>query len=151
MKVEEDFKRYNFDKNSLTCNECGRGYATIKKLKNHTRIHTKAYKEKRYTCNTCGKEYMSNPSLQSHIDTVHKGQRNFPCDICGKLFTRHNTLKTHKRSHNDNKPFSCIYCDLGYGAKRNLVNHINRSHPGCELRFKRISPGGEAVIVDQVT
>ena len=133
------------------CNECGREYATTKLLKSHMRIHTKAYMEAKYTCDICGNDYRSNVSLQNHINTIHNGLRNFPCDICGKLFTRANTLRTHKKIHDGFKQFNCIYCNSAYGEKRNLMNHIKRNHPGCELKFKRITPKGVAILDERTT
>ena len=133
------------------CNECGREYASIKLLKSHMRIHTKAYMEAKYTCDICGNDYRSNVSLQNHINTIHNGLRNFPCDICGKLFTRANTLRTHKKIHDGYKQFNCIYCNSAYGEKRNLMNHIRRNHPGNELKFKRITPQGVAILDEKTT
>ena len=136
---------------NAVCNECGRKYATFKLLKAHLRIHTKSYMDKKYCCDICGNEYKSNVSLQSHISTIHHGQRNFPCDICGKLFTRANTLRTHRKIHDGIKQFNCIYCNSAYGEKRNLMNHIARNHPGCEPKFKRVTPKGVAILDDKTT
>ena len=107
--------------------------------------------DKKYCCDICGNEYKSNVSLQSHINTIHHGQRNFPCDICGKLFTRANTLRTHRKIHDGIKQFNCIYCNSAYGEKRNLMNHIARNHPGCEPKFKRVTPKGVAILDDKTT
>ena len=136
---------------AVFCNECGREYATLKLLKSHMRIHSKAYMEAKYTCDICGNDYRSNVSLQNHINTIHNGLRNFPCDICGKLFTRANTLRTHKKIHDGFKQFNCIYCNSAYGEKRNLMNHIKRNHPGNEPKFKRITPQGVAILDERTT
>ena len=137
----------NSEPEPVVCIKCGRQYENMKRLRYHMKVHTKSYLEGKYTCDICGKEYRSNVSLQNHINTFHKGQRDFPCDICGKLFSRYNTLKTHRKIHDGIKQFHCIYCGTAYGEKRNLMNHIKRSHPECELKFKRLTPDG-AVFMD---
>ena len=133
------------------CNECGREYKSHKLLKAHLRIHTPEYRNQKYCCDICGNEYKSNVSLRSHINTIHHGQRNFPCDICGKLFTRANTLRSHRKIHDGIKQFNCIYCNSAYGEKRNLMNHIARNHPGCEPKYKRVTPKGVAILDDKTT
>ena len=140
----------NSEENAV-CTECGREYKTQKLLKAHMRIHTKTYMDKKYTCDICGNEYKSNVSLQNHVNTIHMGQRNFPCDVCGKLFSRANTLRTHKKIHDGFKQFHCLYCNAAYGEKRNLMNHIARNHPGCEAKFKRITPKGVAILDEKST
>ena len=123
----------------------------MKRLRYHMKVHTKSYLEGKYTCDMCGKEYRSNVSLQNHINTFHKGQKDFPCDICGKLFSRYNTLKTLRKIHDCIKQFHCIYCATAYGEKRNLMNHIKRNHPGNEPKFKRITPQGVAILDERTT
>ena len=136
----------NSEAEPVVCIKCGRQYENMKRLRYHMKVHTKSYLEGKYTCDICGKEYRSNVSLQNHINTFHKGQRDFPCDICGKLFSRYNTLKTHRKIHDGIKQFHCIYCGTAYGEKRNLMNHIKRSHPECELKFKRLTPDGTVIM-----
>ena len=128
------------------CNDCGRQYETSKLLKAHMRIHTKAYKEKRYTCETCGKVYKSSVNLLLHFNTIHLGQRHFSCQTCQKLFTRASSLNAHKKLHDGLKQFHCIYCNVACREKRNLMNHITKNHPGSDKKFKRITPNGEEIM-----
>jgi len=130
----------------IICNICGKEFKNVKLHRVHMRFHEQKRKNLTFTCETCGKEYKSKVSLESHIDTIHKGLRNFDCDICGKLFTRANTLRTHKKIHTGLKPFQCLYCGSGYGEKRNLMNHIGRNHPGSEMRFKKETLEGSFIV-----
>ena len=123
--------------NPLVCIQCGRRYVKMKQLKDHMRVHSKTYLEAKSMCNICGKEFRSNVSLKSHVDIIHNGRRDYPCDRCGKLFTRYNTLKTHRKIHDDIKQFECIFCNSSYREKRNLVNHIQKNHPNSELKLKK--------------
>ena len=139
------------------CEVCEKEFSDMQSLREHQRKHTGPPRKREnvkcpegHTCDICGNNYKWECLLKNHIDIVHNGQKNFPCDICGKLFSRFSTLDAHRRIHGA-KQFNCIYCDSAYGEKRNLMNHIKRSHPGCELRFKRITPKGEAIMDDKTS
>ena len=131
----------------VVCPDCGKSFKTARLLKTHQRVHTASYQAKRYCCDFCGNEYKSTAALQSHVNTVHLGKlANFPCEICGKVFSRANTLRTHRKIHDGIKQFNCLYCNSAYGEKRNLMNHIAKNHPGMELKFKRVTPQGIAIL-----
>ena len=43
-----------------------------------------------FQCKTCepGKTFSSKRNLQSHIQSIHKGLKNYPCDSCDKSFSQ---------------------------------------------------------------
>ncbi|KAI7878777.1 hypothetical protein K492DRAFT_106047, partial [Lichtheimia hyalospora FSU 10163] len=45
-------------------------------------------------------------------------RRVYECDICNKTFTRPYNLRSHQRTHTDERPYHC-------------------DDPGCDLRFAR--------------
>ena len=104
----------------------------------------------KFACPFCKMSFADSSSLKRH-GLVHQEGGNFPCDICGKLFTRANTLRSHRKIHDGIKQFNCIYCNSAYGEKRNLMNHIARNHPGCEPKYKRVTPKGVAILDDKTT
>ena len=84
--------------------------------------------------------------MDLHISVIHLGEKNFPCKECGKQFGRYTTLRVHMLSHTGERPFQvckilhdgkiidpqylqCDFCDAGFKEKRNLQNHISKSHP----------------------
>ena len=148
LKNHESMFHSGIDGEVCVCNECGREFKTPTLLKIHMRSHSSSGMK---TCLECGKEYKEARELKNHINAVHLGQKNFPCDICGKVFSRDNVLRTHKKIHFGIKQFNCLYCNSAYGEKRNLMNHIAKNHPGCELKYKRITPDGEAILDEKTT
>jgi hypothetical protein len=45
------------------------------------------------------------------------------CDVCGERFTRSTTLREHKRTHNDERPFSCSTCPKSFARRKDRVRH----------------------------
>ena len=43
-----------------------------------------------FQCKICnyGNTFSSKRNLQSHIASIHKGEKNYPCDYCTKSFTQ---------------------------------------------------------------
>merc|ERR1712037_530804 len=95
-------------------------------LKRHLKSHAGI---KDFVCGSCGKAYGSKRAMDLHISVVHLGEKNFPCKECGKSFGRHTTLRVHMLSHTGERPFQCEFCNAGFKEKRNLQNHIAKSHP----------------------
>merc|ERR1712226_672760 len=83
---------------------------------------------KKFKCDICEKSYTSKQILAKHVDVFHKGLKNHCCDQCGKAFGRLATLRVHMLRHTGKCPFKCIYCELGFKEKRNMLKHIDRLH-----------------------
>ena len=55
-------------------------------------------KAKKFLCHICSARFERKGHLQSHIDTVHNGKRDFKCgDGCEKTFAHKSSLRRHVR------------------------------------------------------
>lgn len=67
---------------------------------------------------------------ESHLS--RKSQRATPkdpvkfkheCDFCEKRFTRSTTLREHKRTHTNERPFSCSQCPMSFARNKDKNRH----------------------------
>jgi len=109
------------------CKECGKAFYSNAHLRRHMKSHMGI---KDFHCNICGKSFAANRNLQQHVEIIHEkaGERPFSCEECGKTFTRMNALKHHMLLHSGKPTFQCEFCDKCYREKRNLQDHIKKSH-----------------------
>lgn len=77
-----------------------------------------------FQCNLCPKRFTRAYNLRSHLRT-HTDERPFVCTVCGKAFARQHDRKRHEGLHSGEKKFICRG-DLGSGG-----------HWGCGRRFAR--------------
>ncbi|WP_330925777.1 C2H2-type zinc finger protein [Candidatus Sororendozoicomonas aggregata] len=80
---------------------------------------------KEFTCNECGKEFISSAHLKSHKRT-HSNERPFVCHACGKSFKRPHHLTRHLREHTGELPFQCDKCNQGFVDSAQLNNHMHK-------------------------
>lgn len=59
-----------------------------------------------FQCHFCPKRFSRAYNLRSHLRT-HTDERPFVCSVCGKSFARHHDRKSHERLHSGEKPFIC--------------------------------------------
>ncbi|KAJ5215036.1 Zinc finger C2H2 [Penicillium chermesinum] len=77
-----------------------------------------------FQCNLCPKRFTRAYNLRSHLRT-HTDERPFVCTICSKAFARQHDRKRHEGLHSGEKKFVC----------RGDLSHGN--HWGCGRRFAR--------------
>ncbi|KAL9621085.1 MAG: hypothetical protein Q9160_004470 [Pyrenula sp. 1 TL-2023] len=77
-----------------------------------------------FQCNLCPKRFTRAYNLRSHLRT-HTDERPFVCTVCGKAFARQHDRKRHEGLHSGEKKFVCKG-DLGSGGQW-----------GCGRRFAR--------------
>ena len=78
------------DRHKLCCVLCNKNFITEHLWKEHMQeIHEKSSEEieKLYPKNFCKFCFKKVKNLQEHVETVHKGIRNFECHICKGKFT----------------------------------------------------------------
>jgi hypothetical protein len=79
------------------------------------------------TVETSSARKRKRPSTKDPVKFKHE------CDTCGERFTRSTTLHEHKRTHNDERPFSCSRCSKSFARKKDKIRH-EELHAG-EKRF----------------
>jgi transcription factor CRZ1 len=77
-----------------------------------------------FQCTICPKRFTRAYNLRSHLRT-HTDERPFVCTVCGKAFARQHDRKRHEGLHSGEKKFVCKG-DLGSGG-----------HWGCGRKFAR--------------
>jgi hypothetical protein len=77
-----------------------------------------------FQCNLCPKRFTRAYNLRSHLRT-HTDERPFVCSVCGKAFARQHDRKRHEGLHSGEKKFVC---------RGNLKDGSNW---GCGRRFAR--------------
>ncbi|XP_055376225.1 transcription factor grauzone-like [Condylostylus longicornis] len=130
---------HDLSKVKHTCDLCCKEFLSNKTLAAHKKTH-RPKEEWKFKCNYigCDKIYASRPSLNSHIQHVHKVTTKV-CDLCGKILHSDNFHK-HMRKHSivANEKVECHICNSLLGKKyikTHLKNHeeANMDHvcPTC--------------------
>jgi uncharacterized Zn-finger protein len=48
---------------------------------------------------------------------------SFQCNLCPKKFTRAHNLRSHLRTHSDERPFVCTVCGKGFARQHDRKRH----------------------------
>ena len=88
--------------------------------------------KKKFPCHLCNKKLGCKNSLNTHILSIHEGQKIHKCDECGKFFAQNSNLKTHILTrHQGIKPV-CKFCGKSYVTDNYLRKHISAVHKGSK-------------------
>ncbi|KAF9921908.1 hypothetical protein FBU30_008029 [Linnemannia zychae] len=83
--------------------------------------------------------------------SIPEGAASFPCEYpdCNKVFARLYNLKSHSKTHTNERPFVCPHCELAFARGHDLKRHI-KVHggekpftcSGCSKSFSRLDALG---------
>ncbi|KAK1054698.1 DNA-binding transcription factor [Friedmanniomyces endolithicus] len=85
-----------------------------------------------FQCTLCPKRFTRAYNLRSHLRT-HTDERPFVCTVCGKAFARQHDRKRHEGLHSGEKKFVCRGNLQGGG----VAQQQQQQHWGCGRRFAR--------------
>ncbi|EDW15062.2 zinc finger protein 182 [Drosophila mojavensis] len=80
----------------------------------------------RHSCAVCGNSFPNQTQLKSHLRT-HRNEKNYECELCSKRFNAACNLTTHMRTHTGEKPYECSHCSRRF-ADRSTHRKHERMH-----------------------
>merc|ERR1712012_1536133 len=79
-----------------------------------------------FKCLECGEAFTRKDVLDAHMKYKHSDERNYVCEVegCGKEFKTKASLTNHMKSHSDERPHKCPFCEKDYKQHRHLQTHV---------------------------
>ena len=117
----------NSNTKQLSCNDCGRSYASMHNLKRNIRSqfaerNCQSSKRNINPCTICKESFLDSRLLKTHMNT-HSEICPYICSICHKGFKKQFLLNYHLRTHITND-FNCAVCDTYLPSKHILKVHM---------------------------
>ena len=164
--LRKHIKVDHFDHKPVSCEDCGKEFATEIRLKVHMRdMHreqnylcdkcdmkfttksrlTRHLKDKhnypskeKFQCDKCEKSFGFASALKKHIEGVHRDDKQCICDICGKVFKNDVKMKSHRWRHTESNigTFPCPVCKKVFTMRESMQSHNRRKHVGVEAKFQ---------------
>jgi transcription factor CRZ1 len=72
------------------------------------------------------------PSSSADSKRIQKHPANYQCNLCTKRFTRAYNLRSHLRTHTDERPFVCTVCGKAFARQ-----HDRKRHEGLHTGEKK--------------
>ncbi|KAM8910750.1 uncharacterized protein AB9W97_006962 [Spinachia spinachia] len=138
-------KKYSNDK---TCPVCSKIFLRAAAMRRHQETHS-ANREFKYKCANCDKRFRDHYDMNRHNMRVHeKDERDYGgkeedeeeedyeddagtsetpehknCALCGKYFGRRVDMERHVRSHSEDRPYNCCFCEKKFKNPYVLKRH----------------------------
>ncbi|KAL8617036.1 hypothetical protein ACOMHN_014207 [Nucella lapillus] len=81
-----------------------------------------------FRCSACGRFFDSRQSLKNH-KRIHQETRHM-CSYCGDTFSRSDALLRHERCQHEESKHVCPHCGFACGRKDRLRTHLETHHAG---------------------
>ncbi|KAK5876619.1 hypothetical protein CesoFtcFv8_025954 [Champsocephalus esox] len=128
--------------NNKTCPVCNKIFLRAAAMRRHQETHS-ANREFKYKCSNCDKRFRDHYDMNRHNMRVHEKDENGTstkeeeeadpstselsenknCSLCGKYFGRQVDMERHMRSHSEDRPFNCCFCEKKFKNPYVLKRH----------------------------
>ncbi|XP_029969690.1 zinc finger protein 14-like [Salarias fasciatus] len=127
--------------NNKTCPVCSKTFLRAAAMRRHQEIHD-SNRDLKYKCESCDKRFRDHYDMNRHSMRVHeKGEAcglakeeesdaAFPelpedktCSLCGKYFARQVDMERHMKSHSEERPYKCCFCQKKFKNPYVLKRH----------------------------
>ncbi|XP_029018710.1 zinc finger protein 14-like isoform X1 [Betta splendens] len=146
-------KKYS---NNKTCPVCSKSFLRAAAMRRHLEIHS-ANRDLRYKCSNCDKRFRDHYDMNRHNMRVHEKEEtgnngkeedsadpstsevadNKNCVLCGKYFARRVDMERHMKSHSEDRPYKCSFCEKKFKNPYVLKRHQREICKSREKRPKR--------------
>jgi len=141
-RLDEHFSRQCPTNVDLSCDICGKSFATKTLLRDHLTNHNRKFACPVNSCSFMGRNFRS---VATHMQYVHSDERKFgPCPFCDKYFKTLKDYKAHIVTHNKSGEFKCQNCDYVTTTLKSLRYHERFKH-------KTTTSGEQAINVTYAT
>lgn len=125
-RLDEHFSRQCPTNVDLSCDICGKSFATKTLLRDHLTNHNRKFACPVNSCSFMGRNFRS---VATHMQYVHSDERKFgPCPFCDKYFKTLKDYKAHIVTHNKSGEFKCQNCDYVTTTLKSLRYHERFKH-----------------------
>ncbi|XP_076016017.1 uncharacterized protein LOC143008236 [Genypterus blacodes] len=125
--------------NNKTCPICSKTFLRATAMRRHQEIHSEN-RDLKYKCPVCDKRFRDLYDMNRHQMRVHEREEsdkteeledpstsdmmeNKNCSLCGKFFARRVDMERHVKSHSEDRPYQCPYCDKKFKNPYVLKRH----------------------------
>uniref|UniRef100_A0A3P9J2I2 C2H2-type domain-containing protein n=1 Tax=Oryzias latipes TaxID=8090 RepID=A0A3P9J2I2_ORYLA len=149
-------QRKKYSKNK-TCPVCSKSFLRAAAMRRHQETHN-SNRDLKYKCSSCDKRFRDQYDMNRHAMRVHeKGDLAFKeeesdpstsevaetktCSLCGKYFARQVDMERHMKSHSEERPYKCSFCEKKFKNPYVLKRHEKEI---CKSREQRRAKRKEA-------
>uniref|UniRef100_UPI0037E782CB zinc finger protein 11-like n=1 Tax=Semicossyphus pulcher TaxID=241346 RepID=UPI0037E782CB len=139
--------------NNKTCPVCSKNFLRAAAMRRHLETHS-TNRDLKYKCANCDKRFRDHYDMNRHNMRVHEKEdmsnntneegsvdpstsdmsENKTCALCGKYFARQVDMDRHMKSHSEDRPYNCCFCEKKFKNPYVLKRHQKEICKSRELK-----------------